>query len=1014
MPQSPPKRVTRARAKKDVNSKPDTTRIMTPSAKVSAQKKVADQSTKPLKDKVLVATDREADYEPNIMPEQPEEEVPKARGKSRASTEVTVESKSKPSTAPAKSTRSRSAKTTLTSGNEAEAPKPRGRSKKTAGMEGPVETIENATVSEPPVKATRSRAAAINPNPPSTRARAAAAAPKKKVKFETHSEQDKENLPVVTDAKATGLRAKPIRKPAVPKAGAKATKATKQNSKAENDAPKQDAVPLSPKKVTQVAKTPSIGSEDELTGDKTPLKILSGSPSKIPMSVSREANPVSADSELTKGDTPQSPQRDVSPGRLATSPRKPPPSPFKDALKSSPRKIDLGSRPAQPKFDVPSSPSKSPLKESPKRVNLTESTLQPILQWSKTPLKSSLLQSPARRPGGSVMKTPSTLFSSKMTTGAPHFEPRTDSAKVNASKLSSVVTESAASSPLRAAKSPGQHPIFHSPIKQTEKKSDVQEARRSTYRTMELDIETSNTTSKSQGGEVSPQQEGKHEQIDETSMLEHSEAQGLREGDLDTQDLEEHSFSHSLEKFRDTVDECDMTDYQQADTAISGIETVVRSMEVPERSIKPAFVLSSPMFTGKMDESESEDELASPQKAGLQSPRKSLGISTKDFATPSIANAQQGHGSLTAVTQSTARREKRSSVAMTPLALQLSSWLASSPEKKVNDQSRHKRGVFSPAKPVFPVQMGQSPTRSAVGSPIKTSFFEDEMAVRNVEDVPRIQEEHSTVDFQENQDKNYLDFQASQESHESETYGDENAVPDVSNVFFENEEQDHTLTCTPARVFQQQSREIHTVSKVPLRPAADDTPLIVSRKRSRSVTGPLSVISMPDRQSISRDSILSPILQDRNLSMSMLPGLPESPKTPTTGPISNSNTPGRSIRKAGYSNVLKGAVVHVDVHTTEGADASGIFVDLLTQMGARCVKQWHWNPLGSLSNSSGASPPQSASPDAETPSSKIGITHIVYKDGGKRTLEKVREAKGAVLCVGVGWVLEYVLNPCSF
>jgi hypothetical protein len=82
----------------------------------------------------------------------------------------------------------------------------------------------------------------------------------------------------------------------------------------------------------------------------------------------------------------------------------------------------------------------------------------------------------------------------------------------------------------------------------------------------------------------------------------------------------------------------------------------------------------------------------------------------------------------------------------------------------------------------------------------------------------------------------------------------------------------------------------------------------------------------------------------------------------------------------------------VDVHTSEGADASGIFVELLTQMGARCLKTWTWNP----SSPSGA----------DSSSNKIGITHVVYKDGGKRTLEKIREANGLVQCVGVSWVLE--------
>lgn len=93
---------------------------------------------------------------------------------------------------------------------------------------------------------------------------------------------------------------------------------------------------------------------------------------------------------------------------------------------------------------------------------------------------------------------------------------------------------------------------------------------------------------------------------------------------------------------------------------------------------------------------------------------------------------------------------------------------------------------------------------------------------------------------------------------------------------------------------------------------------------------------------------------------------------------------------------LRGAVVHVDVHTTEGEDASGIFVELLQQMGARCVKFWSWNPRMSLSPVDGEDPTQSS----------VGITHVVYKDGGLRTLEKVKQASGMVKCVGVGWVLE--------
>ena len=126
------------------------------------------------------------------------------------------------------------------------------------------------------------------------------------------------------------------------------------------------------------------------------------------------------------------------------------------------------------------------------------------------------------------------------------------------------------------------------------------------------------------------------------------------------------------------------------------------------------------------------------------------------------------------------------------------------------------------------------------------------------------------------------------------------------------------------------------------------------------------------------------------------------PPTPSAAIRSTFTTPGRSPLKAVQKGALQGAVVFVDVHTTEGADASGIFIELLTQMGARCVKQWTWNPrastLGGEVETGNVTPGEVAG--------KVGITHVVFKDGGKRTLEKVRDAGGVVRCVGVGWVLE--------
>ncbi|KAG9785254.1 hypothetical protein ABEF93_006977 [Exophiala dermatitidis] len=138
-------------------------------------------------------------------------------------------------------------------------------------------------------------------------------------------------------------------------------------------------------------------------------------------------------------------------------------------------------------------------------------------------------------------------------------------------------------------------------------------------------------------------------------------------------------------------------------------------------------------------------------------------------------------------------------------------------------------------------------------------------------------------------------------------------------------------------------------------------------------------------------------------------------KTPTTGLFKSKSasaaktaqTDDRAPLKT-VGNILNGAVVHYDIHTTEGQDASGVFVELLTAMGARCVKEWKWNPRATAGVRARASMPALGSATGHYSGllSNPGVTHVVYKDGGKRTLEKVRSANGSVLCVGVGWVLD--------
>lgn len=86
-------------------------------------------------------------------------------------------------------------------------------------------------------------------------------------------------------------------------------------------------------------------------------------------------------------------------------------------------------------------------------------------------------------------------------------------------------------------------------------------------------------------------------------------------------------------------------------------------------------------------------------------------------------------------------------------------------------------------------------------------------------------------------------------------------------------------------------------------------------------------------------------------------------------------------------NVLAGAVVYVDAWTNDGANCGEAFEKTLRAMGARVLKQWTWNP------------------DACSPG-KVGITHVVFKDGSPRTLQKVKATNGLVSCVALAWVMD--------
>ena len=1011
MTDSPPKRVTRARAKTtttdDVAPKPKTTRITTASAKVAATKKKPAVPPRPIKRKTRAddepgeATD-DAVLEEAVLEQEAKPEPTKDKG--RLKKDVTGENE-ETQIADAPKTRARPTKATTGEVPKPDGPKLRGRPKK--ALEA-APTVQEAQKKEgkpvPAKKTTRGRPVVEVAATQSiaSASRPAAAAPKKRVKFQ--QELDKENVPIEVKGlksamKPTGLKAKPVRKPVAARASTRGRKAAIPSAHESQEIEKKDVLPLSPKKATQVAKSDPVVSEDELAGAKTPIRALSKSPAKRIQSPAKDFGSVSK-SNFGQVTAPSSPSKVDSSGVLASPARRLPPSPFKDALKVSPKRLQLGDSMVQPVL-LPSRtpmkvsllqvsprrgnfgdnttqpillPSNSPLKttllqESPRRGNFRDSTAQPILLPSKSPLKTtllqesprrarvrdgltqpvhsppkspfktSLLQSPARRPP--VSPTKSAGFLSPVKSGMKGPELYLSSKKSSPAKTSSFSSDEVASSPFRAS-SPKQ--------------------------TVEVN------TSLPEEGDVDAHEE-------------HSPAFHAESSIIEAAAEVESPLRSPMVTLEEPVPSDDTVIVDQSEIATQSDDQLESSMpaETPTFFKGPAFSLASAALRRVSIESGSEDELASPDKTNGLTPLRKHGVSAHDFGTPVELDAQDSDNS-------------EDQLSFTPLANQLSSWTASTPNNRnAKTRPRQARGMFSLGGAGLVVAPESVVDDFPSRSPGKSSFFEDEMAMRDSEDNV---EDASIVDVEVNNEQDLDALRVSQESQASEEYGDENAIPSDAEML--RAEQDLTLTCTPAKVFtpakktSQQPREIHTVSKVPLRASAEDSPLIVTRQRSRSLGGPLSVVSEAHQDSARNESM------NPNEPATPMILATRFPQTPGSIIRLDAETPGQSARKVVVPDVLKGAVVFVDVHTSEGADASGIFVDLLTQMGARCVKQWSWNPRASMGSSLNGNTAQAASPDT----TRVGITHVVYKDGGKRTLEKVRSSNGVVMCVGVGWVLE--------
>lgn len=396
-------------------------------------------------------------------------------------------------------------------------------------------------------------------------------------------------------------------------------------------------------------------------------------------------------------------------------------------------------------------------------------------------------------------------------------------------------------------------------------------------------------------------------------------------------------------------------------------------------SVGGSFEFNSPPVQWSSD-AESEDELNSNDPKFDASPTRRRSAKAKEISSPATPLQPQ----------QAASEASEQTLPMTVLAERFGAWAGATPDQAVLKSRNDSLPAFAipEAAAESPAMKHSSPV--AVTMEALESSFDEAMQVHEDED------DHDEL-MQDAPNAVMESFRTSQISDASQDYGDENASPaDASQSLMAARE---VATCTPKNVFAKHSESSsnYTVSKVPLKPASEDELPRKKSSRSKSLSGVLTPLKQSDDRiagarkqreaQTARASRFVENLPETSASKSL--------QTPSksSSAWSAAPTPARTPRADLNGRLLSGAVVFVDVHTTEGADASEIFVDLLSQMGARCVKSWSWNPNASAS-------------DLESGDSRVGITHVVFKDGGIRTMQKVRETKGLVQCVGVGWVLE--------
>ncbi|KAK4191795.1 hypothetical protein QBC35DRAFT_485972 [Podospora australis] len=990
---------------------------------------------------------------------------------------------------PAASIRTRGRPKKATESTTTTTQEPVTRTTRTARRKKATDTEVEPTTDAAPARKTATATTRTRPAMSATASTAAKSlakpAVKKSVKFE---EPEKENVvpapaPTTTRASTTpkttvvagGLRGKPVRSKAAPATGRTTTSTSTSTSRttrgatvSSNEVSKQSTkeakpLPLSPKKINQLAlknRAAVVESDDELGMDeKKPVRRFKKAPVKAAVVGATKALASSLDRKCapTENDENTIPTVSITADQptltlmLGTPAKRLPASPWKGTIKSPPRRIeglvsvshsheDGGNAAAQ------SSPTKmgllqTPAKRQPLSIPISFGSVSAAGNGGgalpmASPFKFSLLSSPAKR---SMMISPVKSMPPRI---EEEEEPR--SPAPTATLLAGPMPAAADEDMVMTLEGESEDEDENMPDSPSRPRFT---GRLSAIVPREADPAMSmNMLALPEDNDVDDIKE-EQEQAEEALEGEADE-QIQEEAAADGNEAEAQEDDDSAETIIQEEDEEEAAEDQGEPMALDEVEAPIEEEEEEEEeeedekkkasttpSTSPKAAATPAMFHFGLREKDLKPYHDEDTDSEEETPARHIPVSSAAFsALPATPSVMTPTTQISRATRSSGRSTVKkarvdSGLGFTPLAAQLGNWVAGpSPLKtgisapspvvartaNVNQQIVEEDlptpGMVEPANDFFENAMAVSQpeaeamdivVEAAEPSPLATPDSSAEIETPILEDVSFTAEdaalaaEADGMSLLEPEQVEEL-VNTSNSSHDdtvseaSQEYGDENELPVAP----------APAPVTPGRVLRR--REVHTVAKVPLKAADDSTPLSRPTMQTRSSSASKVSVSRPT-QGMSRNATvisytptkggddeqdLEATEQQEQEEKSEVPSqLP--PVTPNKTDIwSTMGTPARTPRRDLNPALLRGAVVFVDVHTSEGADASGVFVELLNQMGARCLKEWKWNP------------------DGEAASKKVGITHVVYKDGGKRTLEKVRETKGVVQCVGVSWVLD--------